>query len=153
MARRLIACSVLLCLSLVASCSDATAPGEAFLVVVAQDTVHLYQGGTPPFITFRERFVSPARNKVWVIYPDLETEVSPGKWQLLFSPDTLYLQALLGNATAPSNADLAAPRTMTFYVPAGRYRLLQRYQVTRSDAVKPAGEVFLAASNEFVVVP
>lgn len=152
MARRLFVCCVALLCGVVASCSDATAPDGGFLVVVSQDTVHLNQGAQP-FITFRERFVSAVPNKVWVIYPELEIEVTPGKWQLLSNPDDLYLQAALRSATASTNSDLGASRTMTFYMPAGRYRLRQLYQVTASSATQPAGEVFVATSNTFVVVP
>lgn len=154
MARRLFFGWVLVLGTLVASCSDATAPEAAFLIAVSQDTVHLYQGGVQPFITYRERFVSVDQSKVWVTGPELEAEVTPGKWQLLGgNPDNLYLQAALGNATAPSNSDLGALRTMYFYVPQGRYRLLQRYQVTASSATQRSGDVFVATSNAFVVVP
>lgn len=94
------------------------------------------------------------QSKVWVTGPDMETEVAPGKWQLLGgNPDNLYLQAALGNATAPTNSELGAVRTMYFYVPQGRYRLHQRYQVTAASASQPFGEVFVATSNVFVVVP
>jgi hypothetical protein len=139
-----------------AACSDATAPQAAFLIVVSQDTVRLSQGGggSQPFITFREQFVPVGQSKVWVTGPYLETEVTPGKWQLLGgNPDNLYLQAVLGNATAPTNSELGAERTMYFYVQPGRWRLRQLYQVTASSATQPSGEVFAATSNVFVVVP
>jgi len=146
-------CLLLLC-GVLAGCSDATAPEGTFLVVVSPDTVPLAQGGgMQPFFTFRERFVSLG-GKVWVASPDMETEVTPGQWRLLNgTPDSLYLQTPLGSMTSPTNSDLGAPRTIYFFVPPGRYRLRQRYQVTASNATQGTGEVFVATSNVFVVVP
>jgi hypothetical protein len=153
MLRRLFFGGVTLLCSLIASCRDSTAPGASLLITVSPGTVHVGQAVVPPFIRYTERFVSPGASKVWITTPELESEVTPGKWQTLTDPNNLYLQAALGDAwAAVTSNDIAAERT--FYVPIapGRYRLRQRFRTTEGSMTDVAGDIFVATSNPFVVV-
>jgi hypothetical protein len=158
MMRRLIFGSGLLLCGVIASCSDASAPTASLFIVVSLDTLHVGQNVVPPPITYRERLVSLGRPKIWVTMAEVEAEVTPGKWQLLVDPNNLYLQAALGDAAVPFTAgDLGGERTLYLplvrFVAPTRYRLRQRYQLTAPDATLPTGEVLVATSNPFVVMP
>jgi len=156
--RRLIfGCGLLLC-GAVASCSDATAPTGSLFIVVSLDTLHVGQNVVPPPLTYRERLVSLGRPKIWLAMPEVEAEVTPGKWQPLVDPNNLYLQAALGDAAVPFTAvDLGGERTLYLplvrFVAPTRYRLRQRFQLTAASATQPSGEVLVATSNPFVVMP
>jgi ABC-type uncharacterized transport system auxiliary subunit len=60
MARRLFLCCALLLCAVIASCSDATAPAESFIIAVSPDTVHI-NGIVPVPVGYVERYRPTAR--------------------------------------------------------------------------------------------
>jgi hypothetical protein len=152
MARRLIfGCGLLLC-GVIASCTDSTAPTATLLIEVSPDTVHIGQGVVPQFITYSERLVSVVQAKVWITIPQLETEVTPGKWQALVDPNNVYLQPALGDASPVTSSDLSGVRSLYVPLVPGRYRVRQQYKVSAPNATDATGSFFMATSNPFIVV-
>lgn len=155
--RRLLFGGALLLCGVVASCSDATAPVGTLVIEVSPDTVRdPSQGVVPQLITYTERFVGAGQPKIWLDFgPDVESEVTPGVWRSVTKsdPDNLYLQPALGDAwAAVTKDDLRAERSTYAPMTPGRYRLRQKFRLTAPSATEPAGEIFEATSNVYVVV-